>query len=137
MCNVLRIVHTVRFITARKRSWRQGNVFTPVCQSFCLQWPPKRAVRIQLECILVSFAMGFFKNFFLQFKAVCSHGATTISINAYIGITHCYHTELVWNPFMCNSMHTNASQGHQMNRLIDIHLTHCLLHSHSQKYRTV
>ena len=40
-------------ITTRKRSLGQGNVFTPVCQSFCSQWPPKRAVRILLECILV------------------------------------------------------------------------------------
>ena len=40
--------------TARKRSLGQGNVFTPVSQSFCSQWPPKRAVRILLECILVS-----------------------------------------------------------------------------------
>ena len=31
-------------VTARKRSLGQGNVFTPVCQSFCSQWLPKRAV---------------------------------------------------------------------------------------------
>ena len=61
---------------ARKRSLRQGNVFTPVCQSFCsggvsaplhdgihpLGRPPplwilrdmdnKRTVRVLLECIL-------------------------------------------------------------------------------------
>ena len=40
-------------ITAPKRSLEQGNVFTPVCQSFCSQWPRKRTVRILLECILV------------------------------------------------------------------------------------
>ena len=40
--------------TSRKRSLGQGNVFTPVCQSFCSQWPPKRVVRILLEYILVS-----------------------------------------------------------------------------------
>ena len=40
-------------ITNRKRSLGPGNVFIPVCQSFCSQWPPKRAVRILLECILV------------------------------------------------------------------------------------
>ena len=52
-------------ITARKRNLGQGNVFTPVCQSFCSQWGVqprvdtpqadtperqlKRAVRILLE----------------------------------------------------------------------------------------
>ena len=41
-------------LTARKRSFGQGYVFTPVYQSFCSQWPPKRALRIQLECILVA-----------------------------------------------------------------------------------
>ena len=41
----------MRVITVRKRSLGQGNVFTPVCQSFCSHWPPKRALRIQ--CILV------------------------------------------------------------------------------------
>ena len=49
-------------INTRKRSLGQGNVFTPVCDSFCSQGgvkgiPPsvghKRAVRILLECILV------------------------------------------------------------------------------------
>ena len=50
--------------TARKRSLGQGNVFTPVFQSFCSQGggvmsldstpPKKRAVRILLECFLVS-----------------------------------------------------------------------------------
>ena len=40
-------------ITARKQSLAQGNAFTPVCQSFCSQWLPKRAVHILLECILV------------------------------------------------------------------------------------
>ena len=41
------------FITARKRNLGQGNIFTPVCQSFYSQWPPKRAARILLECIIV------------------------------------------------------------------------------------
>ena len=40
--------------TTCKRSLGQGDVFTPVCQSLCSQWPPKQAVRIQLECILFS-----------------------------------------------------------------------------------
>ena len=58
------------FITACKRSLREGNVFTPVCQSFCSQgegvsltephnrtetplYGKERVVRILLECILV------------------------------------------------------------------------------------
>ena len=62
-------------ITARKRSLRQGNVFTPVCHSVlgpgevvCLwvggggahlrqRWPLKRAVCILLECILVDLSI--------------------------------------------------------------------------------
>ena len=39
----------------------EGNVFPPVCQSFSSQWPPKRAVRILLKCILVSVFFFFFK----------------------------------------------------------------------------
>ena len=58
--NILNIIFV--FITARKRSLGQGNVFTPICQSFCWQWPPKRAVRILLERILVIFK--FRKNSF-------------------------------------------------------------------------
>ena len=59
--------HDAIFVTARKQSLGQGNVFTPVCQSFCSQgesappvqtlppprWQVKRVVRILLECILV------------------------------------------------------------------------------------
>ena len=31
------LVHLVNFITARKRSLEQGNIFTSVCQEFCSQ----------------------------------------------------------------------------------------------------
>ena len=53
---------------------------------------------------------GFFDNFFLRFKAICSHGVTAICIDIYIGIAHCNCTEWVWNPLMCDITHTNALQ---------------------------
>ena len=45
----------------------EGYVFTPVCHSFCSQWPPKRAVRILLECILV------YKSIWSMKFLSCSH----------------------------------------------------------------
>ena len=32
----------------------------------------------------------------------------------HIGITHCNHTEWVWNPFMCDIAHRNASYAEQI-----------------------
>ena len=82
----------------------------------------------------ISFAMAFFDNFFLRFKAVCSHSATVIC-KIYIEIAHGNRTEWVWNPFTGDITHTNASQSHHMNSLIDIHTNQFLSQSHTQMYR--
>ena len=60
------------FITARKRSWGQGNIFTPVCQSFCSQWPPKRAVRMH-TCLrwCVSPSAGNLDSYFFIMIVFC------------------------------------------------------------------
>ena len=53
LCDILSNSVGTILLPPAKGSLGQGNVFTPVCQSFCSQWPPKRAGRILLECILV------------------------------------------------------------------------------------
>ena len=43
LCTKMHANHFKHIITARKRSLGQGNVFTPVCQSFCSQGGGGRA----------------------------------------------------------------------------------------------
>ena len=77
--------------------------------------------------------MAILDNFFLRFKSVCSLGVTAICIDTFIEIAHRNHTEWVWNPFMCDITHTNASQSYYMNSLIDIHTTHFIAVAFTKK----
>ena len=72
----------------------------------------------------ISFATAFFDNFFSCDLRLFVHMVRLDLYKIHIGIAHHNHIERVWNPFMCDIAHTNLSQSHHMNSLININTTH-------------
>ena len=55
----------------------------------------------------ISFVTAFFDNFFLQFKAICSHGVTVICIDTYLNRTPQLH-RMGMEPSPCATLHTQT-----------------------------
>ena len=68
-------MHVPIFITTRKRSFGQGNVFTDVYLSCPIPLVGRQlSVRILLECILVlSQVQGCCQSFFLVYEGISGH----------------------------------------------------------------
>ena len=81
----------------------------------------------------IYFATAFFLTISVCDLRLFVHMVWLQSVLIHNGIAHRNCTELICNPFMCDIAHTNASQSHHMNSLIDFHTTHFLSQSHSQK----